>query len=216
MDYDVNQIIKDIRSITRALSLTRILKVCFLMFLSLIIVIVFERRSEILSKLLEPIIVENTQPIPTSLMLTNFHINSLEKILQSFPGVNGVVVVSVNLRENTKNIIFKSIDKKLISFLDSIPESLPLFTNNGELNNRTVYLLSGEIHCMNSSKNNLGALVANLEQVMPFSCALPIPPFYGDFSGWIFVGFDGVPEDKEFFKFKTVVTKISADIKKGA
>lgn len=216
MDYDVNQIIKDIRSITRALSLTRILKVCFLMFLSLIIVIVFERRSEILSKLLEPIIVENTQPIPTSLMLTNFHINSLEKILQSFPGVNGVAVVSVNLRENTKNIIFKSIDKKLISFLDSIPESLPLFTNNGELNNRTVYLLGGEIHCMNSSKNNLGALVANLEQFMPFSCAIPIPPYYGDFSGWIIVGFDGVPEDKEFLKFKTVVTKISADIKKGA
>ena len=121
MDYDVNQIIKDIRSITRALSLTRILKVCFLMFLSLIIVIVFERRSEILSKLLEPIIVENTQPIPTSLMLTNFHINSLEKILQSFPGVNGVAVVSVNLRENTKNIIFQverahqSIQQSLLS-----------------------------------------------------------------------------------------------------
>jgi hypothetical protein len=38
----------------------------------------------------------------------------------------------------------------------------------------------------------------------------------GGFSGWIFVGFDRVLEDKELLKFKTVVTKISADIKKGA
>ena len=112
-------------------------------------------------------------------------------------------MISVNLRENTKNIIFKSIDKKLISFVELVPESLPLFTNNDELNNRVVQLMAGEKYCMISSKNNLGALVPNLEQVMPFSCAIPIPPTYGDFSGWIFVGFDRVLEDKEFLKFKT-------------
>jgi hypothetical protein len=216
VDYDFNQIFKDVRSISRAVSLVRILKICIIVLLGLLLFIIFERRTDFFNRVWEPILIKSTEPIPTSFTLTEQHLKVLDKILQTFPGVNGVAVISVDLRENTKNVLFKSIDKKLIGFLDLIPESSPLFTNNGELNNRTVYLMSGEVHCMDSSKYNLGALVPNLEQVMPFSCAIPIPPTYGDFSGWIFVGFDRVLEDKEFLKFKTVVTKISADIKKGA
>lgn len=216
MNYEFNQFFKDVRSISRALSLERIIKVCSIVLLGLILFTIFERRPDFFNRIWEPILVKSTEPISTSFKLTEEHINSLEKILQTYPGVNGVAIISVDLRENTKNIMFKSIDKKLISFLELIPESSPLFTSNSELNNRTVNLMGGEIHCMVSSKQNLGALVPNLEQVMPYSCAIPIPPTYGDFSGWIFVGFDSVPEKKEFSKFKTVLSKISSKIKKGA
>lgn len=216
MDFDFNQFIKDIRSITKALSLTRIVKLCLIGFVSIILFGVYERRTEIFNSILEPLIIKSTEPLPQSFILSESNIESLVSLLQSSPAVNGIAVVSVDIRQNTKTVIYKNADKKINDILSKIPDSSPLFTDNGELNNRTVFLMGGEIHCMVSTEENLGSVLPNLDKLMPFSCAIPIPPTYGDFSGWIFIGFDRKLSEIEYVKFKNAATKISADIKRGA
>lgn len=216
MEFDLNQFIKDIRSITRALSLERVLKIFLITFISMIIIIIFERKNDIYNAILEPLIVKSTKPLLQTFELSDANVEELQKLLQNFPAVNSVAVIAIDIRQNTKTVMFKNSDKKISFILSKIPDSSPLFTENGELNNRTVFLMGGEVQCMVTTKENLGAVIPEIEKIIPFSCAIPIPPTYRDFSGWIFVGFDRQLSDTEYNKFKVVATKISADIKRGA
>ncbi len=215
VDFDFNNFIRDVRSITKALSFARILKLFSLSIVVIIMYSIHERRSDFFNLFLEPLIINSTEPIDNNFEISKKDTERLTVMLQKTPGVVGIAVVSVDVRQNLKTIKLKLLDKKIEDQLMGLPSQSPLFTDNGEMNNRTVILMSGEIYCMNSNKQNLGSILPGMEKIFPFSCSIPIPPSYGNFSGWLFVGFDRTPNQREFNSFKNEVTQISASIKKG-
>jgi hypothetical protein len=215
VDFDLNDFIKDVKSITRALSFLRIIKLFAISIIIIVMYSIHERRTDLFNLILEPIIVKSTEPVVSSFVISNENASELSRMLQKMPAVIGIAVISVDVRQNLKTIKLKILDKKLDEKLDHLPDQSPLFTENGEMNNRTVILMSGEIYCMASSKGNLGSILPGLDVIVPFSCSVPIPPSYGDFSGWIFVGFDRPLTNLEMAKFKSEISKIAARIKKG-
>lgn len=216
MNFDVVQLIKNIRSITKALSFPRIIKLFLIFIFGIFFFSLFERRALLFTALLEPLVERRTEPFQPAFTLSDSNIDEINTILFDHPGVNAVAVLSIDLRLNTKTVVYKNFDKKLVDIGVRIPTVSPLFTENGQMNNRTVFLMGGDVYCMVSTPENLGSILQGLNLVVPYSCAIPIPPTYGDFSGWIFVGFDRVLSDIELKKFKARIIKISTNIKKGA
>lgn len=216
VNFDFNTLLKNIRSVAKALSLERILKVCLILFIGGFLFAFFERRIQILHAVMQPLVIKNTQPITPTIGVSKKHIGLLEKLLADSVAVNSVAVISVNIRENTKQIIYTDANKNLQKIMGTISLTSPLFSDNSDMNNRTVSLMSGDILCMESSKKNIGSIVPDLEKAIPFSCAIPIPPTYGDFSGWLFVGFERKLTDWELQQFRIEITKISTMIKRGA
>lgn len=216
VNFDFNTLLKNIRSVAKALSLERILKVCLILFIGGFLFAFYERRLQILHAVMQPLVIKNTKPINTSIGISKKHIELLEKLLADSTAVNSVAVISVNIRENTKQIIYTDTNKNLQKFIGMLSLTSPLFSDNSDMNNRTVSLMGGDMLCMDSSKKDIGSLIPDLEKVIPFSCAIPIPPTYGDFSGWLFVGFDRKLTDWELQQFRIEITKISTMIKRGA
>lgn len=216
MNFDFNTLINNIRSVARALSVERILKVCIILFISGFLFAFYERRTQILHAVMQPLMIKNTKPIDNSVGISQEHILLLDHILRNSTSVNSIAVISVKIRENVKQIIHTNVDKNLQEFFAKIPVTAPLFTESTEMNNRTVFLMSGNIICMDSTANDIGTIAPGFEKLIPYSCAVPIPPTYGDFSGWIFIGFENKPSDWELQQFKIEISKISDNIKKGA
>lgn len=216
VNFDFNTFLNNIRSVAKALSLERILKICLILFIGGFLYAFHERRVQILHALMQPIIIKNTKPISSTFDITKQHVFLLQQLLRNSIAVNSVAVISVNIRENSKQIIYTDTTKNLQKIISMLSLTSPLFSDNLAMNNRTVYLMGGDIICMDSSKLDIGSLVPDLEKVIPYSCAIPIPPTYGNFSGWIFVGFDRKLTEWELQQFKIEVTKISSNIKRGA
>jgi len=214
IDFDVLFI--NLRLVAKTLSVPRILKVCLILFIGGFLIGFYEQRIDILHALMRPLLIRTTNPAPKPLHLSEKHFRELELLLNRSPGVNSVAVVSVDFRANAKQVVYTN-SNKLLNKIFILPDApLQLFTDNLEMNKRTVSLMSGGVMCMDSSKTDIGTFVPDLEKSIPFSCAVSIPPTYGEFAGWIFVGFDRKLTDWELQQVKIDIIKISAMIKRGA
>lgn len=216
MNFDFTTLINNVRSVAVALSLERILKICLILFIGGFLFLVFERRIQILHWGMQPLVVHNTKPLERTLTISPKHIVLLQQLLQKTADVNSIVVVSVNIRENVKQVIFSDVAKHLKKTFGAIPLEAPLFTDHEAMNQRSVVLIGGGTICAKSYGDTIGTIAPNLQSLIPYSCAIPIPPVHGDFSGWIFVGFDKEPSTWELQQFKIEIFKISSIIKRGA
>lgn len=204
------------RSIFKSINLARMMKAFIIVAFGMMVFTFFERRLDFLNLILQPILIKNTEPVSPSFLLKKHHITLFESLLNTAPEVNSVVVVKIDVRQNIKEIVYKTVRKDLQNLAVQIPDKSILFGDNVELNRRTITLMGGEMACMQSTAVNIGYIVHASEEVVKFSCATPIPPTYGEFSGWVFVGFDRPLSATELVAFKAEITKISAAIKRGA
>lgn len=213
MEFDYATILKQIKSIIKTASVVRLVKIVLIVFMTATLFALFERRKDIYNSVVESFVVKSTNPMVNEFTIKKRNIVMVEKFLNEFPAANSVVVIHANVRDNLKEVLYASFSKKIKS--KTVDTQLPLFTGNAEMNKRTVHLMSGEIYCMASTKNNLGTIVDGIENEIVFSCAIPIPPSYGNFSGWMFIGFERLLTDSELVQLKSEAVRMSNEIKRG-
>lgn len=106
--------------------------------------------------------------------------------------VAAVVVVAVNLEDNTRSVVniitTDEVIRRRTSHLGNngrvVPNLFPLFTSDPDMNIEISHLLTGQFVCQSAS-SSLIAGTTNEDGHVITVCQVPIPPFYGRLSGYL-------------------------------
>jgi hypothetical protein len=92
-------------------------------------------------------------------------------------------------------------------FQASLFTVLPLFNDSPENNKKIVSLINGEFICskFNTTLTYKYAPDANVDTV----CSFAVPPYYGQFRGWILVYLKNAPDSADLDEVKIIVRELS-------
>jgi hypothetical protein len=168
----------------------RILKGITILFMLLSVgvltYVAWEVRQPIIEKITGPKVRADGARIPNPGPQT---IAEIKSFIDSQPFIEGVNIVKVDFKENTRKatfIYFKT--QAVTTSWNQYTQSgavTPLFGPNESNNQRIVSLINGETNCVPALLTSAGQVIPHLVDYVTDVCSVAIPPGYGDFVGFI-------------------------------
>jgi len=129
--------------------------------------------------------------------------------------VGGVSVTEVNLRKNRRIIKYWDIkDQALRAQLAPAIENLlpqPLFDSIQKNNDQMIAVLNNQFVCQKTD-DSVYHIIPDLSKNMPWLCRLAVPPYVGEFAGFITIGLVRQPQPTEIEALKIELTRISIEL----
>lgn len=130
--------------------------------------------------------------------------------------VNSMVVMNADIRNNRRVPLFwysddTSIQKTLDSSFASRYGGIPLFTAEEKNNENIVGVINGEFACSPYEAGNQ-SLYPGMAARMPVVCRASLPPYYGQFSGFVAISLNRQPTPDELVALKAETLSISTEI----
>jgi hypothetical protein len=131
--------------------------------------------------------------------------------------VTGAVILNADLRNNRRVPIFwyssdPGLQKQFENLFGGRFGGIPLFTSDDKNNNTVVSMINGEFSCGTFAEVGASSLFPGLANRIPFICRAGIPPYYGQFAGYITLTLSRQPSPEEFDRLKSETMNISTDI----
>lgn len=175
----------------------------------------FENRASIVSYIVNG-------PATDAAPLATFNVSAasqtrVKQLVDSDDIINAVVILNADIRNNRRvPIYWYSDDQSLQKSLDSLYSGryggIPLFTSDEKNNETVVGVINGEFACGDFASGGNNATLPNLQGRFPYVCRTSLPPYYGQFSGYIMIGLNRVPTADELVQLKTETLNISTEI----
>lgn len=177
-----------------------------------LLLMLFENRTTIFNRLVDPIPVENLA-IPwqvtdkTKEELTN---------LVSIPQVGGVLLTEVDLKKNRR--ITKFWSAKDASFRQEVGQIIgtllpqAFFDTDPRNNEQMLAVLNNQFVCSPTEETVFVRFFPNLQKRYPVTCRLAVPPFSGHFAGMVTVLLNKVPTQGEVDSLKIEITRVSVEM----
>jgi hypothetical protein len=130
--------------------------------------------------------------------------------------VGAVQVTEVNLKKNRKTTKFWS--SKDPVFKDrtakSINELLPqaLFDQDRKNNEQMIAVLNNQFTCPRTEDTAFNRTLPEMQKRLPFICRLAVPPYVGEFAGFITIALTRQPNQSELEALKIELTRISIEL----
>lgn len=186
----------------------------FLVFtVVLVLMLVFyENRSIIITSLFSrPALEEMQKPWELSE-------NSKQELkkLTNQPLVAGVLVTEVNLKKNrritkfwyVRDPVFRDTAAKIFATL--LPQ--PFFDSDHKNNAQMLDVLSNKFVCSKTTDTVFHRILPTMYQTMPVVCRLSVPPYVGDFAGFITIALIREPSYQETETLKIEISRISINM----
>lgn len=176
---------------------------------------VFENRAALVSYIVNGPEVDTPQT--TNFKVSETSQSRIKQLVDNDDLINSVVVLNADLRNNRRVPIHwysddPSIQKSTDSLFGGRYGGIPLFTSDEKNNENIVGIINGEFACGNFTDGGNGAMFPGLQNRMPFICRTSLPPYYGQFSGYITVTLNRVPTPSELDELKVETLNISTEI----
>lgn len=175
--------------------------------LCVVIFTLFENRAT-----LEAYAEGKTTEKPKVFSLDQTSKTALDEVLTLNDPINSIMVVSADLRINTRYIVYfnskMKVDKEILS---TIP-FMPLFTTAEANNIQLIKFLNGDFNCAPYSTTTLSKLNLNLHKGVSTICGVSLPPYYGFFVGYLVVYLAHEPTLEEQQTLKNSLSNIGQHI----
>lgn len=117
----------------------------------------------------------------------------IQALVQREPQIKFVMVTGANVRINQRERLYLYSNEPLVSsMLEQIGReqgsTVNLFGSNEGENSQIVSLINGEFRCDAIANTILSQQLPELGNVVPNICRVSLPPYYGEFSGYITFG----------------------------
>lgn len=129
-----------------------------------------------------------------------------KEFVESDAMIVGLTILAADLRLNSRVSLFHIGDNE---YADPVAEaalqnlnSLPLFTKNEENNRQMTKLINGEFICIPYATSALAALVENANKKVITICRVSLPPYYGQFSGFVSLFLNTDPDIERQIRIK--------------
>lgn len=206
--------IKFIEEMITALTLKRVLLLCLFATVSIIMLSAFENRASLFVKLYKT---SSSTPL-VSWNLSSESQNQLTKLTEN-PVVDGLVFLEVDLKKNQRAIKFFHIKNpdnstEIAALVVKIArlQPLSLFDQDPKNTDQMVSMLNNEFRCVPIGETTIYKVVPDIEKRFSTICRLAVPPYFGEFLGYVMVGLSRPPSDYEFDALRIEINKISVDI----
>jgi hypothetical protein len=175
---------------------------------------IFENRATLVSYVVNG----RTIDAPT---ITGFAVSSasqarIKQLVDTDDLINSIVILNADIRNNRRVPIFwysddASIQKTLDTFYTGRYGGIPLFTSEEKNNENVVGVINGEFACSAYVDGNT-VVFPGLATRMPYVCRASLPPYYGQFSGFVSITLNRIPTPDELIALKAEALSISTEI----
>jgi hypothetical protein len=170
----------------------------------------FENRNILLE-------LHNPLPRPTEhvlLKLSSDTQQQINRVIATNKTVNFIMVISANIEKNERALIYWKASDPIIhieieEYIKNNGLTAPLLGRDDETNTAIVRAINGDFACYNTASSLIGlSLNAKVTKV----CRISIPPYYGQFSGYLTFGMNEEPSAEKMAELTKYAIEISSDI----
>ena len=175
----------------------------------------FEKRTEIVSYIVNGPVSE--APGIASFGISDTSKNRIKQIVDIDELISAIIVANVDIRNNRRIALhWYSDDTSLQKSIDALFANkyggIPLFTSDEKNNETIVSIINGEFSCNSYKDGGNAGVFPGLENRLPYICRAPLPPYYGQFSGYVTLSLNRVPTADELTALKAETINISTEI----
>lgn len=200
--------------IIKVISLKNVAVWTFAALVTLVGYTIFENRQAIVKYIVDGPEVE--APSTTGFKVGPTSQGRIKQIVDMDDMVNAVVVMNADIRNNRRIPLFwysddSPIQKNLDTYYASRGSGIPLFTAEEKNNENVVGVINGEFACSTYNSGN-GSIFPGMAARMPYICRASLPPYYGQFSGFVAVALNRVPTSEELATLKAETLSVATEI----
>ncbi len=154
---------------------------------------------------------------PSSFTLSELTKSNIRTLVSSENEINGVIVLSANIRNNLRVPIFwhsdsENIQRNLDELYKGKNSRIPLFSSDQKNNEEIVSVINGEFTCTAFDDAVNAAIFPKFKESFPFICRTSLPPYYGQFSGYIAFALRDLPDSTALDRIKSESITIATEI----
>lgn len=201
----------------KVLSVISLKKVAVWTFAAIVVLIgftVFQNRIKIYAAITSVPVVETPSTV-SPYYVSQTSQDRLKLLVDADDLISSIIVLNADLRNNRRiPIYWYSDDPYAQKTLDTLFVSkfgIPLFTAEEKNNSNMVGIINGEFACNLYAEGNSG-LFPGLGQRMPTICRASLPPYYGQFSGFLTISLNRVPTTDEVIALKSTMLAVATEI----
>lgn len=201
----------------KVISVISLKKVAVWTFAAIVVLIgftVFQNRAKIYAS------ITSTPEIATPSTVVVFNVSTtsrdrLKQLIDADDLISSVIVLNADLRNNRRIPIWWYSDDPLVQktfdgqFVNK--GSIPLFTAEEKNNENIVGIINGEFACSLYNEGN-AALFPGLGSRMPTVCRASLPPYYGQFSGFLSISLNRIPTPDELIALKSTTLALATEV----
>lgn len=194
-------ILKNLANFTKIvkwLTFKKVLLLAVFIFSMLVFYTAYEQRVRVAGMFSK----DDTSTIHNVFIVSSGMQDQIKLFVQKRELVKSVIVWTADIHLNQRTIIFRHSDDQAIneSFMKMIRErgnTLPIFTDDPVNNTQMVSVINGEFACYPFKATINNKILPDMATSTPTVCRISLPPYYGDFSGYLSFSLARTPSTEE-------------------
>ena len=201
--------------VVRVISLKNVAIWTFAAVVAIIGYTLFEKRTEVVNYIVHG--PQATAPGIASFGVSETSKNRIKQIVDLDELINSIIVLNVDIRNNRRIALHwysddTSLQKSIDGLFTGRYGGIPLFTSDEKNNESIVGIINGEFSCTSYRDGGNASIFPGLENRLPYICRTSLPPYYGQFSGYITLTLNRVPTPDELTALKAETINISTEV----
>lgn len=196
------------------LSIKRVLLLSLAAFSLLVLYTGYEQRARVAA-----LFVTESQvlPIQTTFTVSSEMQDRIRLLVTKHPLIKSINVLTADIHLNRRTIVYRfSEDPAANEAFDKLiaerGPTQPIFTADEGNNSQMVAVINGEFVCQ-AYKDTINAKLApTLAASTPVLCRISLPPYYGDFSGYVAVSLVKAPTPEEEQELEQTIKLLATDM----
>lgn len=215
VQVDKERFLSFIEEIIDTLTFRRVSLIALLTVVGLGLFALWENRTELIGKIIEPrtVTLDDSEPIMWELS------EKSKEMLQNFAKQTPAVFISitdVDLRKNRRAIRYYYIDDPTLilepNALRAIGLPQPFFDYDPKNTAQMVAILSNEFKCVPYEETINHRFAPELASRIPVACRIAMPPFVGKFVGFLTVGLERQVDASEMAIIRLEASRLAVEI----
>lgn len=195
-----DKLIENFPKILRALTFSRAMAAAFLGVVFIFSYILWDARQLIVDKVMVSTVSSRSS---RSISANDDTKAEVKQLVDRSALIVGVQLVNVDFSRNTRSTIHFYSDRNALqmafeqALADQVSPSPAFIKDDIEYNSRLIRLMTAEFLCVESRETYLAHFAPNTLEAAPYICALSIPPYEGNFAGYLNVLLVRKPTNEE-------------------
>ena len=209
---DKDKIIAFLEEMIDALTFRRVALLALLATITISLVAIFEHRNAVFAAVYK----KAEEQTSVAWVLSNESKNQLIALSTPERSLVGVILLSdVDLKKNRRVPKFLYVKDKIDSdkVLPTVAKLLPqaLFDYDPKNTEQMVAMLNNEFKCVATADTHYTRFFPELVAKYPISCRIAVPPFFGEFAGYITTILTRKPTPAEYDALKIEMNRIAIE-----
>jgi hypothetical protein len=208
---DKDKIISFLEEMIDALTFRRVALLTLLATVAIVILALFENRTAVFAAVYK----QTEEQTAISWTLSNESKNQMIALAQPKGLVGIMILTDVDLKKNRRSPKFLYVadptdSTKIRATADrTLPQAL--FDYDSKNTEQMVAMLNNEFKCVPTTDTNYVRFFPELVGKYPVACRIAVPPFFGEFAGYITAVLTRKPTDSEYDALKIEMNRIAIE-----